>query len=65
VKKSTRYQTLREAIGYSVYGGTDDTIKTGFQAKQAFSKKVATWKLVFVTLPMMVEIAVLETIEMV
>jgi hypothetical protein len=65
VKRSNRYQILKEVIGYRVYGGIDDTIKTGFQAKQAFSKKVTTWKLVFVALPMMVEIAVLETTEMV
>jgi hypothetical protein len=49
---------LKEVIGYRVYSGINDTIETGFQAKQAFSKKVTTWKLVFVTLPMMVEIAV-------
>jgi hypothetical protein len=30
---------LKEVIGYRVYGGVDDTIETGFQAKQAFSKK--------------------------
>jgi hypothetical protein len=58
VKRSNRYQTLKEVIGYRVYGGIDDTIKTGFQAKQALSKKVTTWRLVFVTLPMMVQIAV-------
>jgi hypothetical protein len=45
-------------IDYRVYGGIGDTIETGFQAKQAFSKKVTTWKLVFVTLPIMVKIAV-------
>jgi hypothetical protein len=65
VKRSNRYQILKEVIGYRVYGGIDDTIKTGFQAKQAVSKKVTIWKLVLVTLPMMVEIAVLETTEMV
>jgi hypothetical protein len=65
VKKSNRYQILKKVIGYRVYGGIDDTIKIGFQAKQAFSKKVTIWRLVFVALPMMVEIAVLETTEMV
>jgi hypothetical protein len=52
---------LKEVIDYRVYSGIDDTIKTGFQVKQAFSKKVTSWKLVFVALLMIVEIAVLET----
>jgi len=56
---------LKEVVGYRIYGGINDTIKPGFQAKQAFSKKVTTWKFVWATLPMMVEIAVLETTEMV
>ncbi|EIE77578.1 hypothetical protein RO3G_02282 [Rhizopus delemar RA 99-880] len=62
---SNRYQILKEVVGYRVYGEIDDTIKTGLQAKQPFSKKVTTLKLVFVTLPMMVEIAALETTEMI
>ncbi|KAG1622701.1 hypothetical protein G6F45_011079 [Rhizopus arrhizus] len=44
VKRSNRYQILKEVIGYRVYSGIDDTIKTGFQAKQAVSKKVTTWE---------------------
>jgi hypothetical protein len=58
MKRSNHYQVLKEVIGYRVYGGIDNTIEIGFQAKQAFSKKVTTWKFVLVTLPMMVEIAV-------
>lgn len=47
-------------IDYRVYTGIGDTIKTGFQEKQAFSKKAATWMLVFAALSMTVGISVLE-----
>jgi hypothetical protein len=46
---------LREVPDHRVYGGIEDTIKVGFQAKQVDSKKATIWMLAFVAISMAVE----------